>query len=477
MTTDTTHPDPVSDRQLTVISLVLVLGVITTVLDTTIVNVALDHLHRTFDASVAQTQWVATGYLLAFVAVIPISGWVSERFGARRAWMGAIALFLLGSLLCGVAGSLPVLIGFRVLQGIGGGLALPVTITILTRAAGRDRIGRAMIAIALPGQLAPILGPVIGGSIVDTLSWHWLFYVNVPICLAALVLAPRYLPADRGHAGHRPDLVGFSLLTPGVVALAYGLSQGAGGDGFGAPAAWAPLAGGALLVAAFVLVALRSTRPTLIDVRVFARRSFGLSSAITFVSGFSMFALMFLVPLYYQQVRHESVLHTGLLLIPQGVGTAAFLVVFGRIGRHWDGRVVVASGVAAIMIGVVPFALADGGTSIPLLLAAQLVQGVGLAATTLPVMALAFSGLSAAEAPRGSAAFSVVQRVGAPFGVAVVAVLLQHQLRGSTSPGDVAAAFGTTFWWILAFSAVPLILALFIPPADDRELAAGPRAE
>ena len=154
-------PQPVSDRRLTLISLVLVLGALTTLLDTTIVNIALDHLRSTFDASVADTQWISTGYLLAFVAVIPVSGWVSERLGARTTWMLAVATFMVGSLLCGVAWSLPSLVGFRVLQGVGGGMVLPVTITILTRAAGKDRIGRAVATIGLIGQLAPILGPIL----------------------------------------------------------------------------------------------------------------------------------------------------------------------------------------------------------------------------------------------------------------------------------------------------------------------------
>ena len=456
--------DPVSSYRLNLISLVLVLGAITTLLDTTIVNIALDHLHTVFSASVSETQWISTGYLLAYVSVIPISGWVSERFGSRNAWMFALATFLVGSVLCGAAWSLPSLIVFRVLQGIGGGMVLPITISILTRAAGRDRIGRAMMAIALPGQLAPILGPVIGGSILQGLTWHWLFFVNVPICLAALALGPRLLPAVAGQRGHRLDLLGFLLLTPGVIALAFGVSQAAGTGGFGAVRSWLPLALGAALLAAFALHSVRATRPALLDVRMFARRSFGLSSIITFVGGFSLYALMFLLPLYYQQVRGESVLHTGLLLIPQGVGTVLFLVLSRRYLERVDGRFIVAGGVVLTMLGILPFALVGAHGSTALLLAAQFVQGFGLGATTLPVMTLAFSSLSAAEAPRGSAAFSIVQRVGAPFGVAVIAVILQSSLGGGALP---LAAFTSTFWWILAFGAVPLVLAFFIPKKES----------
>jgi EmrB/QacA subfamily drug resistance transporter len=366
-----------------------------------------------------------------------------------------------------------VLIAFRVLQGIGGGMVLPITITILTRAAGSARIGRAMVAIALPGQLAPILGPVIGGAIVQSLSWHWLFFVNVPICVAALVLGPVLLPAEAGQRGHRLDLTGFAILTPAVIALAYGISQAAGANGFAAVSAWLPLGIGVLLLIAFTCYSLAAKGSTLIDVRVFARRSFGLSSVITFVGGFSLYALMFLLPIFYQQIRGESVLDTGLLLIPQGLGTMLFLVLSKRIAARIDGRYIVAGGVLLLMIGVLPFAFAGAHGGEPLLLAAQFIQGVGFGAVSIPVMTLAFASLSSAEAPRGSAAFSVVQRVGAPFGIAVIAVILQGYLSHASTSAAALGAFTSTFWWIFGLTTVPFFLAFFIPRKKNGSAAPG----
>jgi EmrB/QacA subfamily drug resistance transporter len=472
MTSTTTPPTLVSSRRLNLISLVLMLGAITTILDTTIVNIALDHLHSVFHASVADTQWVVTGYLLAFVAVVPISGWASERFGARQVWMFAVATFLIGSVLCGIAWNLPSLIGFRVLQGIGGGMVLPVTITILTRAAGRERIGRAIATIGLVAQLGPILGPLIGGSLIDSVGWHWLFFVNIPICLVALALAPFILPSGEKDRSHRLDTFGFVLLTPGVVALAYGISQAAGKEGFGAIGAWLPLASGAALLIAFVLWSLRAKRPALVDVRVFARRNFGIGSIITFLSGFSIYALMFLLPLFYQQIRGESVLTTGLLLIPQGLGTMCFILVNRRLAGRVDTRFVIAGGVVLAMIGTLPFALAGASGGDVLLLAGQFLQGFGMAAVSLPVMTLAFASLSHAETPRGSAAFNLVKQVGAPFGVTVIAVVLQSYLTGASTATQALGAFNATFWWVFALSAVPLLLAFLIPSSSRREAAA-----
>jgi EmrB/QacA subfamily drug resistance transporter len=477
--TTTANAELLSDRRLNLLSVVLVLGAITSILDTTIVNVALDQLHTVFHASVADTQWVSSGYLLALAGVIPLTGWTVERFGARAVWMTALALFLAGSVLCGVAWSLPSLIGFRVLQGIGGGMILPVTITILTQAAGPARIGRAIAAIALPGQLAPILGPVIGGTIIDSISWHWLFFVNVPLCLIALGLAPRFLPAGVRNSAHRIDLPGFALLTPGLIALAYGISEGGAAAGFGALSAWLPITLGVLLISVFALYSLRTARSPLIDVRVFRRRSFGLASVITLVGGFSMYAGMFLIPMFYQVARGETPFATGLLLIPQGLGTITFILLQGRLAGRFPVRLVVAGGVLLSMVSVLPFAFAGASGDGALLLIAQFVRGFGFGASSLPLMTLAFAGLARPEVPRASAAFSVVQRVGAPFGVTVVAVLLQNSLSDAgVSASGIAGAFHQTFWWVFAFSAVPLLLAFLLPtppapaptppPAEDQ---------
>jgi EmrB/QacA subfamily drug resistance transporter len=464
VTSTTTSPPPVlvSDRRLNVVALVLLLGMITTFLDTTIVTIAIDHLTTAFHATVAQVQWVSTAYLLAFVSVIPASGWAAERFGARRMWLIAIAVFLAASALCGLAWDLPALVVFRIVQGLGGGMVVPLSMTILTRAAGRERLQGAMVVVGFIGQLAPILGPVIGGAILTGLDWRWLFYVNVPICAAALVLGPLLLPANPGHAGHRFDVVGFLLATPGVALVAYGVSAAGGDGGFARLDAWAPLAAGALLLAGFVAHALRTSRAPLIDVRVFRRRAFGMSALITFVAGFSLFAITFLLPLYYQGIRGESVLTTGLLLIPQGVGTMAFLLLYRRFLVKADGRWVIGGGIVVAMLGVLPFTFVGAAGGDVLLLAGQFLQGLGLAAATVPVMAMALASLDHTETARGSAAFNLMQRIGAPFGVTVIAVVLTSLLGGHPTPAVAIGAFHTTFWWVLGLAAIPLVLALFV---------------
>lgn len=481
--TTTTSSAPVSDRRLTILSIVLLLGAMTSILDTTIVNVALDQLHTIFHASVADTQWVSSGYLLALAGVIPLTGWAVERFGARTIWMSAVAFFLLGSILCGFAWDLPSLIGFRVLQGLGGGMILPVTMTILTQAAGPSRLGKAMSTIALPAQLAPILGPVIGGALIDSVGWNWLFFVNVPLCIAALVFAPRYLPADERNGAHRLDIAGFLMLTPAMIALAFGISESGTSEAFARLSSWLPLAIGAALLITFTIYSLRTHRSPLVDVRVFRRRSFGLASIIILVGGFSNFAAVYLLPQFYQVVRGESAFSTGLLLIPQGLGTIAFILLQRRITSAIDVRFVVAGGIVLSVIGLLPFTLIGANGSEPMLLLGQFVRGFGVGASSLPIMTIAFASLSRAEIPKASSAFSIVQRVGSPFGVTVVAVILQSLLTVTTTGGSmgggaaVAGAFASTFWWVILFSAVPLVLAFLLPSLKKTTSEAEARAE
>src|SRR5438093_1217354 len=197
---------PVLDREILLLGGVVVLGTFMTVLDLTIVNVAVPTLGKDFSTSISTIQWVLTGYMLAFASVIPLTGWASERFGAKRIWLASLVLFMLGSALAGAAWSVGTLIGFRALQGLGAGMLLPVGQTILAQAAGPERIGRVMSVVFVPGLLAPVLGPVLGGLIVGHASWHWIFFINLPVGVAALAAAQRFLPEAKPQLGQRLDL-------------------------------------------------------------------------------------------------------------------------------------------------------------------------------------------------------------------------------------------------------------------------------
>ncbi|WP_037500352.1 MDR family MFS transporter [Solirubrobacter soli] len=465
------------DRNLWRLASVVVLGTIMSILDTTIVNVAIETLGRDLGASLSSIQWVSTGYLLALATVIPLTGWAMERFGGKRMWMLSVTLFLCGSTLCGFAWSTASLVLFRVLQGFGGGMILPIGQAILAQAAGPQRMGRVMSVIGVPTLLGPILGPVIGGLIIDNASWRWIFFVNVPIGVVALAMASRILPAAGRSDGARPlDLRGLLLLSPGLALLIYALSQ-VGTHGGLSVGAIVGLVGGAGLIVGFGLHAMRND--ALIDLALFRDRAFAAASGTVFIFGVSLFGAMLILPLYYQVVRGESALSAGLLLAPQGVGAALAMPIAGRLTDRMGAGRVVPFGVVVACLGTAVYTQLTATTPYALLGFALWVRGIGLGMTMMPAMAAAYQTLERAAVPRATSTINIIRTIGGSFGTAVLTVVLQRRivaeipgatgsleaLRGGAARAaePLAAAFGATFWVAVGLTALALIPAWFLP--------------
>jgi EmrB/QacA subfamily drug resistance transporter len=496
----TADADEPLGREVWIVSAVVTVGVIMSILDTTIVNVALETLSRELRASLNTIQWVSTGYMLALAVVIPLTGWMSERFGAKKVWMVSVTLFGLGSALCGLAWSAGSLIFFRVLQGFGGGMIMPVGMSVLAQTAGPHRIGRVMAVIGVPTLLGPIFGPVIGGLIVDSVSWRWIFFVNIPIAVLALGLAAKLLHADAGRAdAGRLDWTGLLLLSPGLAGVVFGLSETETHGGLTAPIAWAPIVVGAILVALFVRHAASAERP-LIDVGLFRATGFSAAAASTFLLAGALFGGMIVLPLYYQIARGESALTAGLLMAPQGVGAALAMPFAGRLTDRVGGGRVAFAGMLLVTISTVPFASIGAATSYSLLAPVLVLRGIGIGAAMMPAMAAAYATLTRAEVPRATSALNVLQRVGGSVGTALLAVVLQHQIReqlgGAGAPGGgggvlqrvpddvrariadpLATAFGNTFWWAVGISAFALVPAAILALSQRRERRARTLAE
>jgi EmrB/QacA subfamily drug resistance transporter len=464
-------------REVWIVAAVVTVGTVMSILDTTIVNVALETLSSELHASLSTIQWVATGYMLALATVIPLTGWMSERFGSKQVWMTSVALFGAGSALCGLAWSAESLIAFRVLQGFGGGMIMPVGMSLLTQTAGPGRVGRVMSVIGVPTLLGPILGPVIGGLIVDSTSWRWIFYVNIPIAAVALAMAARLLHADAGRAdAGRLDWLGLLLLSPGLAGIVFGLSETESHGGLGAAIAWAPIVAGLALVALFVWHARRAPRP-LLDVRLFRSTGFSAAASTTFLLGAALFGAMIVLPLYYQVARGESALTAGLLMAPQGVGAALAMPIAGRLTDRVGGGRVALVGLVVMILGTIPFAFITGSTSYTLLAVMLVVRGLGMGGTMMPAMAAAFATLQRPEVPRATSALNAIQRVGGSIGTALMAVVLQREIAtqlhvsggGSGTlqrlpdavrarfADPLAAAFANTFWWAVGLGIAALV--------------------
>jgi EmrB/QacA subfamily drug resistance transporter len=443
------------------------------ILDTTIVNVALDTLHERLHSSLSDIQWVITGYLLSLATVIPLTGWASRRFGARNVYIASLILFTAGSALCGIAGSATTLIVFRVLQGVGGGMIMPVGQMILADAAGPERMGRVMSVTGVPTMLGPILGPTIGGLILQGASWRWIFYVNLPIGVIALVLALRILPhtGTRG-AVRRLDVPGLLLMATGMPLLTYGLAEVGNKGTFGTPLVIVPLAAGVVLLTAFVVHCTRSPAP-LLDMRLFRRRTYAAASVVMFFLGASLFGALILMPLYYQQLRHLNTIDTGLLLGPQGLGMAVVMPVVGRLTDRMGGGPLVVAGVATAALATIPLGLIGAHTGYGWLSVVLAVRGVGIGFAFMPAFVAAFAALDRSELADAAPQLNVMMRVGGSIGVAVLAVVLARALISHThTPAGVAGAFGAAFWWSLALSAVSLAPGWALWRAERRARAA-----
>jgi EmrB/QacA subfamily drug resistance transporter len=471
------------DRGLMLIASVVVLGAIMSILDTTVVNVAITTLARDFDTSLATIQWVATGYTLALATVIPLTGWAADRFGTKRLYLMSITLFVAGSVLSGIAWSASSLIGFRVLQGLGGGMLMPAGMTILTRAAGPQRVGRVMAVIGVPMMLGPIFGPILGGWLVDSFSWRWIFFINVPIGAAALVLSFKVLERDVPTPDHRLDWLGLGLLSPGLALLIYGLAESSSSGGFGAPKVWGTVLAGLVMLALFVFHALRDPDTALIDLRLFANRTFAAASGTLALVVIAVFGGMLLLPLYLQTVRAESALKTGLLLVPQGIGAMLAMPIAGRLAdRTGIGRIVPV-GMVLVALSFLGLTQLKDDTSYWLLGFELFLLGAGLGTTMMPTFSGAMQTLRRAAIARASTTLNINQQVSASIGTAVLSVLLAHELSsrlgGAGGIGQVvpaadrarltplmAEAFGATFWWALALVVIAFVVAVVLLPKE-----------
>ncbi|MCW3015833.1 MAG: family efflux transporter permease subunit [Solirubrobacterales bacterium] len=490
------------------IALVVIVGAVMSILDTTIVNVALETLRVDLNSPLSTIQWVSTGYLLALATVIPLTGWAAERFGPRRVWMTVVAAFVLTSALCGLAWNVESLIAFRVLQGAAGGMIMPIGMITLAQAAGPKRMGRVMSIVGVPMVLAPVLGPVLGGLIVDNLSWRWIFLVNLPVGAAGLVMAYRLLPRGRAagtegiEAGEQPtlDLKGLAMLSPGVALLVFGLSEfGTQRTFTGSVSVWLPVLASIVLLVAFVRHAWRAAHP-LVDVRLFRNPGFSAAAATTFLVGIALFGSMLLLPLYYQLARGESPLTAGLLLVPQGLGAALSMNIGGRLTDRIGAGPVVLGGLAILVAGTLVFCFVGPDTSYWLLGGALFLRGLGLGGTMMPSMAAAYATLDRAQVPRATPQLNVIQRVGGALGAALLTVALQNRITseiaaaqagagsaaGLPSGGDglsgrpltqaarerlaepLAAAFAHTYWWALAMTVLAFVPAAVLARVESR---------
>jgi EmrB/QacA subfamily drug resistance transporter len=443
------------------ITSVAVMGPFLSLLD--VVNVSLSTLAAELHSSLTTIQWATSGYLLALALMLPLNGWLVGRIGAKSLYLWCFSAFTLCSALCGIAWSANALIGFRVLQGMSGGLMAPMTQMMIARVAGRH-MARVLGYAAVPIMLGPILGPVIAGAILQHASWRWLFLVNLPVGALAIVLAIFLLPNDREETRQRDlDLVGFALLSPGLVLFLYG--SGHLGERIGQ----ITLALSVVLLAMFFKVAVRKGHRALIDLQLFKGKTFAASTVTQFMSNGVSFAGQMLIPIYLIRACDRSPSATGWLLAPLGVGMICSYPWIGALTQRFGIRNVSAGGASLALAGTLPFIwLAGHGLSVAVLSCALFLRGVGLSAVGIPSVSAAYASVNKRDLPMASTSLNIVQRLGGPTMTTLCATYLGWSLRSQHSHLSLSSPFVAAFILLCLLHALLFAACLRLPLSIDK---------
>src|SRR6202142_299881 len=437
---------------------VTVAGAFMTQLSTTMVNVSLPSLGAELHASLSAIQWVTSGYLLALAVMLPLTGWLVDRIGAKALYLWCFAAFTLSSALCGVAWSANALIAFRILQGMSGGLMAPMAQMMIARAAGKH-MARVLGYAAVPILLAPLIGPVIAGAILQFASWRWLFLINLPVGALAIMLAIFFLPNDREETQRRAlDLVGFALLSPGLVLFLYG------SDHMDERIGQITAALSVVLLAKFFKLAIRKGDRALIDLRLFRGRTFFDSTVTTFISNGILFAAQMLIPIYLISACGRSPSATGWLLAPPGMGMICSYPGVGEPTQRFGIRKVSAGGAFLALAGTLPFVwLASHGLNVAVLACALFLRGVGLSAVGIPSVSAAYASVKKRDLPMATTSLNIVQRLGGPTMTTLCATFLGWRLSAAPSPAVTSDAFAEAFGLLCFLHALLFLATLRLP--------------
>ena len=428
---------------------VVLSGTIMTILDSTIVNIAIPTLQHDLHAgSYSDIAWVVTGYLLAQGAVIPLTGWATDRWGTKRLYLITIVTFTVASMLCGISQNLGELILFRVIQGVGGGMLMPIGMTIILQAVGPQNMGRVMGIFGVPMLIAPAIGPVLGGWFVQDFTWRLIFYVNVPIGVIGFIAASRFLRESHRTAKLRLDVLGLITGVPAILALMYAVDRSTS-------LGWSSALVVSLLVASVVLMGIfivrqLNAREPLLQLSLFRDRTFSWAMVLSFIVVTAMFGTMLLLPLYLQEVHGYDAIETGLLLLPQAAMAAVSMPLGGYLTDRFGPRWVVATGLVLLTVGSVVLAQIHYDSSNWLVISALMLRGFAMGFAMMPTMSAAMARVPRRYTSRASSITNTFQRVSSSVGIAILVTVLAAQFgpaaRQATCapPPSVVAAAATT---------------------------------
>ena len=447
---------------------VFVASMFMNIMDSTIVNVAVPTLARQFDVPVTSVGAVVVAYLVSLAVFIPASGWLGDRFGTKRVLLVAVALFTGASALCGAADSLLALIAFRILQGAAGGLLTPVALAMLLRTFPQHERMQASRILIIPMVFAPALGPVLGGLLVDELSWRWIFFVNVPIGVAVLLFGLVFVREHREPNAGRFDGAGFALAGLGLGLLMFAISEGPG-YGWSSPVILATLLGGLLVLGLLVPLELRRPEP-LLELRLLADRLFAINNVVSLLAAVAFLGSLYVFPLYLQDGRGTSALTAGLATFPEAIGVMVCSQLVAQLYPRVGPRRLIAGGLLGVTVCTTLLGLAGANTDLWVLRGLLFALGGAMAGVFNPIQTAAFATTSRAATGRASTIFNTQRQLGGALGVAALTTVLaivHPTIPGPTgAPQPNLAAYHAAFLTAAGVALVAALIALTIRDAD-----------
>jgi EmrB/QacA subfamily drug resistance transporter len=462
-----------------IVASVFVCGMFIDILDATIVNVALPTFAEEFDASTASIEWIVLGYLLSLAVWIPASGWIGDRIGTKKTFLTALALFTIASALCGQAQSLGELVAFRVLQGVGGGMLVPVGTAMLFRAFPPIERAKASTVLIIPTVVAPALGPVLGGWLVTNASWRWIFYVNIPVGIIGFLIGLFFLRENREETAGPFDLPGFVLSGGGLALVLYAITR-APEVGWTSPQIVVTGLVGVVMFALLIVVELKVPYPML-ALRLYNDRMFRTANIVLTLTYGSFIGVLFLLPLFLQQLRGLTAFESGLATFPQAIGVIISSQIVGRMYHRVGPRRLIFFGMLGMALVTSPLIFVDLGTDLWWIRAIMFLRGICMAFAFVPMQAATYANISPADTGRASAIYSTQRQVAAALGVATLATVLISRTEVVGALGGFHAAFfvGTLLILLAALSGLMIhdedAAATMRPREQAREpaLAAG----
>jgi len=449
-----------------VVSIAYVAAMFVTIVDTTIVHVALPTLADEFGVGIGSIEWVVTGYLLSLAVWIPASGWIGDHLGTKRTFLAALAVFTIASLLCGLSTSLGELIAFRILQGVGGGMLTPVGLAMLYRAFPPERRAAASKVLLVPTAIAPALGPVAGGVLIETVGWRWIFLVNIPIGVATFLFAARYLEEHREPDTGAFDVPGFVLAGAALALILFAMGEGPRA-GWGAPLTLLTGLAGIACAIALVAVELRTHQPML-TLGLLGNRLFRTTNGVSMFASAAFLGTLFLMPLLLQEVRGASPIESGLTTFPEALGVLALSQLAGRIYPRLGPRVLMAGGLTSMAVILVALSRVGLGTSDWVIRSAMFGLGASYAFMLLSMQAACFATIPSSQTGRATALYSTQRQIAQALGIAVLATVLAASLPEHATPAGSLGSYHTAILVAAGFAVAGALTALAVPVDDAR---------